>query len=254
MELLELIGAFYSEIDQLDTLDRLFTALLSICGSAGIPYLAITDHLDFSQGQSGALHLHNYPSRFAAFHDSHGLGVRDPVHRLSQGRVTGFLWSVETPKLPLTFEDHDLFERAEAAGIGDGYTVPVHLRGERSGSCSFAVAAGMPFPRSFIPVAQGLGTFGFDLARRLGGSGVRRQFHCQLTPRELEIVKLLAQGYQEKQIARILLISPVTVNDHLKHARARCGVHKSSSLVVWALMSGIITPFELEPKHPASTG
>ncbi|WP_119036453.1 autoinducer binding domain-containing protein [Hephaestia caeni] len=37
---------------------------------------------------------------------------------------------------------------ARDAGIGDGYTVPYHVPGERSGSCSFAVDLGERFPRS----------------------------------------------------------------------------------------------------------
>lgn len=254
MEVLELIGDLYSEMERIDTFDRLLAGLTSICGAAGIPYLAITHHLDFSRGQSGALHLHTYPLRFAAFHDSHGLGARDPVHRLSRSRNTGFLWSAVSSLLLHTPEDRDLFIRAEDAGIGDGYTVPVHMLGGHSGSCSFAVAAGMPFPRAFIPLAQGLGMFAFDVALRLSGAGDRLRFRCQLTPREREIVKLLGQGFQEKQIARMLRISPATVNDHLKHARERCGVHKSVQLVVLALMSGAITPFDMEDHHPASTG
>lgn len=254
MEVLELINDLYGEMERIDTLDRLLAGLTSICGAAGIPYLAVMHHLDFSHGQSGALHLHTYPQRFAAFHDSHGMGVRDPVHRLSRSRNTGFLWSAESSLLSRTKEDRDLFERAEDADIGDGYTVPVHRFGGLSGSCSFAVAAGVPFPRSFIPLAQGLGMFAFDAALRIGGTGGRPQFSCQLTPREREIVGLLGQGFQEKQIARMLRISPATVNDHLKHARDRCGVHKSVQLVVLALMSGAIAPFDMDDHYPASTG
>ncbi|TPG48050.1 helix-turn-helix transcriptional regulator [Sphingomonas glacialis] len=254
MELLERIGDFYGEIDRIDTLDRLLAALTSICKGAGIPFLSVTHHVDFSRSQPGALHLHNYPARFAAFHDGNGLGTRDPVHRMSQSRYTGFMWSTQPSLLPRTRADQELFDRAEDAGIGDGYTVPVHMAGEPSGSCSFAVAPGITFPKSFIPLAQGLGIFAFDAARRLIGACGRRQFHCQLTPREREIVLLLGQGYQEKQIARLLRITPVTVNDHLKHARERCGVHKSFLLVVCALASGVINASELNAGHPVSTG
>lgn len=254
MEVLELVEGFYSELDQIDTLDRLLASLTAICGAAGIPYLSVTHHLDFSHAQAGALHLHTYPAGFAAYHDSQGFGARDPVHRLSRWRNTGFLWSAVSSQLCQTRADHELFDRAEDAGIGDGYTVPIHMLGGRSGSCSFAVAAGMAFPQWFIPLAQGLGTLAFDVALRLSGAGGPGQFQCQLTPREREIVILLGQGFQEKQIARLLRISPTTVNDHLKHARERCGVHKSAQLVVSALLSGAITVFELEGRHPVSTG
>ncbi len=254
MALLALIDDFYRNIDRIDSPDRLIAALTTICRAAGIRHFAISHHLDFSRPQPGALHLHNYPPRFAAFHDREGFGARDPVHRASRLRNTGFDWSMLSSFLRMDRQDHDLFDRAAEAGIGDGYTVPVHVPGEPCGSCSFATQPGTPFPRDFIPLAQGLGLVAFDVARRLAGWGGRRDDPCQLTPREREIVVLLGQGQREKQIARSLGISPVTVNDHLKHARERCGVHKSTQLVVRAILSGVITESELTAGHPASTG
>ena len=50
----------------------------------------------------------------------------------------------------------------------------------------------------------------------------------ELTPRELEIVIDLTQGYSEKQIASRKFVSPKTVNNHLTNVRkkwgARCAV------------------------------
>jgi DNA-binding NarL/FixJ family response regulator len=52
-----------------------------------------------------------------------------------------------------------------------------------------------------------------------------------LTPRESEIVPLLARGLSTKDIAAELCISPHTVNDHMKLIFAKCGVTSRGELV-----------------------
>ena len=42
-----------------------------------------------------------------------------------------------------------------------------------------------------------------------------------LTPRELEIVQLLVQGYNTKQVAHCLKLSPNTIGQHLNNAYHR---------------------------------
>ncbi len=246
MMLLDLIAGFSDALDMFDTQDMLARGLSSICRQAGFAFFAISDHGDFTSPRDDLVHIHNYPADFASFHDRQGLGSRDPVHRMSQLRGSGFLWSRLPALLPMSDDDRDVFARAEAAGIGPGYTRPFHVPGRRSGSSSFAMGAGIPFPRSLIAIAEALGAFAFEAAstmvRPREPSWIRQGW---LTPRERQIVTWLGHGQSEKEIGRRLGISPVTVNDHLKHARARFGVRKSSLLVVCALLTGAIGYGEL---------
>lgn len=256
MELLDIISEFHDAIDLIDSKEVLLAHLETMCGLAGIRYFAATHHVSFSQSQASGVHLHNYPDHFARFHDMQGVGVRDPVHRASQLRAAGFFWSDLPRLISLTADDHAVLDRAERAGIGAGYTVPIHVPGEFSGSCSFAMSQGLVFPRRLLAIVQALGAFAFEAARHLQVAPTTRRV-CQgrLTERERQIVVSIGQGKPEKQIARILGISPSTVNDHLKHARLRCGVHKSSMLVYCGLLSGSITYSELiDPGYPVSTG
>jgi DNA-binding CsgD family transcriptional regulator len=56
-----------------------------------------------------------------------------------------------------------------------------------------------------------------------------------LTRREAEVLKWLAEGKRDKEIATILTISPRTVQHHLAHIYDRLGVETRNAAVVVAL-------------------
>lgn len=61
-----------------------------------------------------------------------------------------------------------------------------------------------------------------------------------LTPREVEILTLVKEGYTDKQIAEELGIAPETVKNHLSVIYIRLGVKNRTEAVVTALRMGII--------------
>ena len=63
----------------------------------------------------------------------------------------------------------------------------------------------------------------------------------QLTDREREILKLLAEGYTTQAIARMLVISTKTVEGHKTSLMAKLDLHTRVDLVKYALRKGIIT-------------
>lgn len=50
-----------------------------------------------------------------------------------------------------------------------------------------------------------------------------------LTPREIEVLQLLAQGLSNKAIADALVLSPRTVKTHLRHVYRKFGVSNRTS-------------------------
>jgi ATP/maltotriose-dependent transcriptional regulator MalT len=56
-----------------------------------------------------------------------------------------------------------------------------------------------------------------------------------LTKRELDILELLVQGMQNKEIASHLFISSHTVKDHLKHIYQKINVNTRQQAVVIAI-------------------
>jgi len=77
--------------------------------------------------------------------------------------------------------------------------------------------------------------------QQTGGGRVSRDPYEQLTDRERDVLKLVAEGYTTQKIADILVISPKTVEGHKTNLMAKLGIHNRIDLVKYALRKGIIT-------------
>ena len=64
----------------------------------------------------------------------------------------------------------------------------------------------------------------------------------RLTPRELDVVKLIAEAYTNKQIAEILKVSEKTVESHRANVLAKLGMRDRVELVRYAIRRGLIEP------------
>jgi two-component system response regulator NreC len=73
------------------------------------------------------------------------------------------------------------------------------------------------------------------------GERARQDPYDQLTERERDILKLLAEGYNTAEIAAMLIITPKTVEGHKTNLMAKLGIHNRIDLVKYALRKGIIT-------------
>jgi DNA-binding CsgD family transcriptional regulator len=60
----------------------------------------------------------------------------------------------------------------------------------------------------------------------------------RFTPREAEIVRLIASDYSDKEVARALGISGHTLRTHLSRLYRRHGVHSRAAAVAVWLLSG----------------
>ena len=97
------------------------------------------------------------------------------------------------------------------------------------GSCYEALAASLTTDHSLkraTPERRQLG----DFSLRSGQA---------LTEREIEVLRLLAHGQSNPQIAKSLVISRKTVEHHLEHIYNKIGVTCRTSAVVYAVQQGI---------------
>ncbi len=62
-----------------------------------------------------------------------------------------------------------------------------------------------------------------------------------LTPRELEVLRLMAAGHSNRQIARALFVTESTVKGHVNNILGKLGVRHRTHAVTLALKRGIIS-------------
>lgn len=77
----------------------------------------------------------------------------------------------------------------------------------------------------------------------LTGRGAPRERDL-LTPRELDVIRLVARGLSSARIAAELGVSPSTVRTHVEHLCRRLGVRTRAQAVARATMSGQLLPEE----------
>ena len=75
-----------------------------------------------------------------------------------------------------------------------------------------------------------------------------------LSARELEIIKLIAEGYTNSQIAVVLYISNHTVNTHRKNIMKKLGINNTAGIVMFAVKSNLVSPnkFLFSPQNETS--
>lgn len=78
-----------------------------------------------------------------------------------------------------------------------------------------------------------------DYLRR-AKTGQDKEVYTGLTGREKEILKLVAEGRNNQDIAEKLFLSPSTVQTHRANIMAKLGLHSRTELVKYALRHGLI--------------
>jgi DNA-binding NarL/FixJ family response regulator len=69
---------------------------------------------------------------------------------------------------------------------------------------------------------------------------------AELTDRERDILRLIARGLSNDEIAGRLVISPLTAKSHVRNILRKLDCHDRAALVALAYESGLITPGESE--------
>src|ERR671912_480230 len=94
-----------------------------------------------------------------------------------------------------------------------------------------------------------------DLAQKMlntfeGGRPGGAPLAPPLTERELEVIKALAQGMSDRQIANALGISEKTVRNHTSNIYRKLHIFDRTQAVIYAVREGVIDVEELEYRPP----
>jgi DNA-binding NarL/FixJ family response regulator len=125
------------------------------------------------------------------------------------------------------------------------------FEGLRAGAAGFLVkdTDAAELIRAVRVVADGGALLSPTVTRRLIAEFASRTREAQtvpgvaeLTPREREVVALIAQGLSNDEISRKIYISPSTAKTHATRAMTKLGARDRAQLVVLAHQAGLVTP------------
>lgn len=96
-------------------------------------------------------------------------------------------------------------------------------------------------------VAAGTPFFSPKIARLLVGDSMQRlrneaasDTYELLTPREREVLQLIAEGKSNKEVAQHLFVSPTTVETHRARIMDKLDLHSTAEIVLYAVRKGIV--------------
>ena len=153
----------------------------------------------------------------------------------------------ETRVLVLTMHDDPAYLRSALAAGASGYLLKRAVDAE-------LLAAIRAVHRGGISVDTRLASVLVQdvLAKRGTRAGPRRRANI-LSARELQVLKLVAQGYTSAQIAKQIAVSVKTVETYRSRFAEKLGLRKRSDVIRFAMQMGLLTleTLESEPGRPA---
>jgi DNA-binding CsgD family transcriptional regulator len=183
----------------------------------------------------------DYPVSFLAKALERRYIADDPVLAACERRAAPFAWSDLPQLVRMNSRRREILETAAAAGLSQGFTVPVNVPGEPPGSCSFGVLRSGSLPEEGSQAAMWVGVFAFEQARRILGLGCAPAERPRLSARQLECVAWAGRGKSDGDMAAILGLSVETVREHMAIARRRYDVATRQQLLSSCLQDGQIT-------------
>ena len=171
-----------------------------------------------------------------ALHEDVHLAILD----ISMPRKTGLQAAKELAQrrpevrtLILSMYDNEqfLFEALKAGA--SGYVLKSGADGDIVGACRAAMRG-----ESFL-YPSAVSTLIRDFIER---ADERELAYDPLTPRELEVLKLIAEGHQSKEIAAMLVISIKTVERHRANMLEKLGMRDRVELTRYAIKRGLVEP------------
>jgi HD-GYP domain-containing protein (c-di-GMP phosphodiesterase class II) len=147
-------------------------------------------------------------------------------------------------------------ERGDGSGYHRGLTATAIPIGARllAAACAFRAMTEPRAHRAPLSAKAAAGELRTDVrAGRLDGQAVdavlaaagqakgkRRTGPAGLTPREIEVLMLIARGASTKHVARELSITPKTAETHIERIYAKTGANTRSTATLFALQNGLL--------------
>ena len=118
-----------------------------------------------------------------------------------------------------------------------------------AGACGYVLKANAydDLRRALVAAHQGKSYLSPDVTESVVGASLRKtdratfSTHESLSPREREVLQLLAEGLSSPEIGKRLFIATTTVESHRRNLTRKLGLHSVADLTKYAIREGLTT-------------
>lgn len=222
--------------------DALRAAMDQASRRMGFSYWSLVQKSESDLGFDHIQHT-NYPREWLEMLARDYFYLHDPVLQAVDDAACEFWWDELPTLIPMTGRQRAFMTMAAQMGVADGLTVPIHVRREPSGLCSFALEAGRTRPSSVEPLAHWIAHRAMRQARK-----IRSLTHARsigLSETERDVIRMTAQGMRPGTIATLLEMDRSSVRQTLREVQRRQCARSPMQLVVNAYRLGDLTARDL---------
>ena len=188
--------------------------------------------------------ISTYPDNWIEHYFANDYGLNDPVMEYCRQHVVPVQW--DDAVLKCSSMGLKVMNEASEFGLKNGITVPVHAPHGEMAIFSMVLDREARLSRDVtqqaMPLIQLFASYLHEAVRRVSELGTADDGKKNLTWREQECLRWVADGKTSWEISRLLNLSERTVNFHLKNASIKLDVFNRQHAVVKAVMKGLLHP------------
>lgn len=195
--------------------------------------------VDTAVRRRAIFHAMEWPERWRNYYFQSGLIEHDPLIEALPSMTGAFTWDELRARRALTLAGTEALNKIAAEGWVDGLVVPLHRTGTHYGLVSLVTVNHHIAPVEKKHLTAACMVFHERLRQIVPKEGFRIQ-PAGLTPREIDCIKLIAEGLSDIKAAERLGIRASTVHEHTERARMKLQARNRAELAALAIGYGIV--------------
>ncbi len=231
-----------SSLKQSGTADEFRAAIDDAAAILGFTYWSLVQKSESDLGFDHIQHS-NYPREWLEVLSKDYYYLHDPVLQAVEEASCGFWWTELPTLLPMTSRQRAYMAMAAQMGIADGFTVPIHARGEPTCLCNFALESTRERPKGVEPIAHWTAYWAMSQARKI--RSLTQERTVGLSDTERDVIRMTAQGMRPGAIATLLHLERSDVMKIMRNVQRRQCARSKIQVVVKAYRNGDLTAREL---------